>query len=411
MNPQIDSQKMEIIKDLSVKLWTLQDPKKIHLAWMLALRQRLAKADMKMTAESIQLSSLSSSLSSPSPSSSNKAIAIRKELESAWSSSFVVDEVIDNCFEGIMNQVLGTSKYINLKKDIVGVILFPIIWQMAVDYHLSGGIDEDEGNNNKNTEGHDHSDYGTGGRRSNHRRGYIHVTAADADGIRLRRVLPPSLIQHCNERILSLLCCADTKIWNLSHWSHLDQTENILSEMLVSHLKQISNHAYTKSLEYVQLQSKTLLQQAITPSVMTSELLPTTLQTYHRDSQIYFDQCVRGALSNTTVTTMKREYLASRLGDYTRRTCRTFLISTHFQQDILPSFLEDYRSRTTMRKTTTTTTITSHYDDNDDDGGRSSTSMKTRMTSPKKMSWFLLRRGRLDNEDEKQEGGGEIQCG
>ena len=291
IRPQIALQKVEIRNDLAEALRNFQDASRIRQAWSVALAQRLSKA--KIIAED-------SSSMSPTCASST-----RKELESLWS-PLVANEVIDNCFEVIINQVLGSTKYINVKKDTVGVILFPSIWQAAVDESMR----------------HRPPDSKNGTPMTTH----LHVTAADADGTRLRRMLPTSLIKLCNEHILKILC--GPEIWDNS---------DILHKLFVPYMANVGDQAYTQTLQFMEEHGDGLIQHSIVP-VSTSALLEPTIQTYRHDCHNQFGQAIRRNLSRGGGGTAS---LASALGDHTRRTCRDLMSSAKFQQDILPNFTQE----------------------------------------------------------------------
>ena len=292
VRPQIALLKVEIRKDLAKTLGNLQNGQRIRQAWSVALGQRLSKAKIIVEASLIM--------------SSTSASRIRKELETVWS-PVVAHEVIDNCFAEIINQVLGSSKYINVQKDTVGVVLFPSMWQAAVDESIR--LRPDSKTRTPMTTN-------------------IHVTAADADGARLKGALPTSLIKLCNEHILKMLC--GPEIW--------DNTD-ILQNVLVPHLASVVDRAYIQTLQFMEEQGDRLIQHSIVP-VSTSALLEPTIHTYRHDCQVQFGQIVRRNLSREGGTAA----LASALGDQTRRKCRYLISSAKFQEGILQHFIQESTS-------------------------------------------------------------------
>lgn len=276
VRPQVEKEKNVISKELSERLENFKSEQWIGQAWLVALQKFLSNAKM-------------------SPRDDNSP-GMRKDLEKAWS-PFLLG-VIDSCFEDILTEVSG-KKYINTKKDVIGVILFPPIWQSAVDQYTTS----------------------ISGSTPCH-----HVTAADSDGSKLKSLLPASVIKACNERILYLL--TGPEIWG--------SLSSIRDEVLLIPLRKVADQGYIETLHFVDERGDFLIQDSVMP-VNTFSMGKPTFQTFKHDCMTQFSQGLRSNLCKEG----GRNVLATNLGVYTRKFCRDMIISGAFEQEILPAFAKE----------------------------------------------------------------------
>lgn len=273
--PQLEKLSVEILAELSRKSENLQDERWIRMAWDLALQNLLET-------------------NGPD----NNKRALRKKLEEVWG-VFLVIEIVDSCLGPALAQVLGFLKPISINwKKPLGVILIPPIWQAAVDQ-----THRDDDNQDRN----------------------FQVTATDADGKRLQKVLSKPAIQLCNKRMVELLQSDEI-------WSHAD----ILMDIVLPKIRQVVDGTLAKTLEFVDQRKEYLLFSAVVP-VATYAMTKPTISGFVHDSKIHFEQMLRSILIDTGVTSE----LASSIGAITRTRCRNWIQSPEFKEQILPNFVNN----------------------------------------------------------------------
>lgn len=266
--PYVESEKITIKAEIERRSQVLQESKSIEDAWVLALQQLF-----------------------PDKAVADEMKARQKKLEKKLTAS-ISDDLIHNFLLAALREITTIRMATNLQSQPIGVILFPQIWQAAVDHTITNTTTSST----------------------------VKVTAANEDVKRLRNVLSASTIQVCNATIVQMLL---TKIWT---------DPNILS-IVAAHVGAVADQAKVAALHNADESGAYLITASNAPIAHTWSMAAPQVQGYETASFIFYQSSLRGLFGHA------RPNFAAALGTETRRLCRQWMESAEFTTQVLPDFV------------------------------------------------------------------------